>query len=76
MPYKKYKNKYGWCDYPFENDCFGYCWGYASNVDKKATKEDIKKSCSKKVEEETNVSKNLRLKIGDYWCEYYKPRSK
>ena len=47
MPYKKYKNKYGWCKYPFTNDALGYCWGFAICVDKGKSKEEIKKKCSK-----------------------------
>jgi len=47
MPYKKYKNPDSRCKYPFTNDPFGYCWGFALNVDKKATKEEIKKYCNK-----------------------------
>jgi len=72
MPYKKYKNNYGWCNYPFENDPLGYCFGFANKVDKKATKEEIRKMCSEKIEKETRVSKALNLKKGDYWCEFFK----
>ena len=72
MPYKKYKNNYGWCNIPFLNDPLGYCWGYATMVDKKASKEEIKKMCSKKVESVSEASKALGLKVGDYWCEFYK----
>ena len=60
MSYKKYQNNYGWCVYPFTNSSFGYCWGFATNIDKKVSKEEIEKSCSLKDGE------------GNYYCEYYK----
>ena len=32
--YLKYDStKLEWCNYPFENDPLGYCWGYAGFVD-------------------------------------------
>jgi hypothetical protein len=67
--YKKYKNRYGWCTYPFENSGLGYCWGYAYAVDDNASKKDIKKMCSGKLTED---DKDLSLKKGDYYCEFYK----
>jgi len=75
MPYKKYKNPDSRCKYPFTNDPLGYCWGFANKVDEKASKEEIKKMCSKRVEKISNVSKSLGLKIGDYWCEFYKKKT-
>ena len=43
--YLKYKNPDTRCHYPFTPDYFGYCWGYAYKVDKKATKKEIIKMC-------------------------------
>ena len=79
MPYKKYQNNFGWCRYPFDNNPFGYCWGFATDIDNKKSKEEIRKSCSKKVtkKQENNpkyAAISMRLKAGDYWCEYYDPK--
>ena len=66
--YEKYKNKYGWCKYPFEPCGLGYCWGYATSVDNNASEGAIKEMCGSKVE---NDDIKLGLKKGDYYCEYY-----
>ena len=73
--YKKYKNNYGWCRYPFENNCFGYCWGYACKVDEGKSEDEIRDGCSAKVEsEDVESAKKDNLKVGDFWCEYYKEK--
>jgi hypothetical protein len=78
MPYKKYKNNYGWCNYPFENDAAGYCFGYADAVDKGKSKEEILKMCNKKVTkndiEDCKYLEAAGYKLGDYWCEFYKDK--
>ena len=45
-PFLKYKNP-NYCSYPFTDGPLGYCWGYAGEVDRKTTKKEIKKMCSK-----------------------------
>jgi len=59
MVYAKYKNNYGWCNYPFCCGGIDYCWGYACNVDDNKTRIEILKYCSEK------DNKN------EYYCEYY-----
>jgi len=44
-PYLKYKNPDSRCNYPFEPDAFGYCWGYATKIDNGATREEIINLC-------------------------------
>ena len=46
--YDKYNSnkKLSWCDYPFEPCGLGYCWGFATRVDKgKGSEKDMKKFC-------------------------------
>ena len=46
MKYAKYKNPDKQCQYPFEPDhLLGYCWGYATMIDKKAKKDEIIAMC-------------------------------
>ena len=45
MKYAKYKNPDKQCQYPFDPNPFGYCWSYATMVDKKATRDEIIAMC-------------------------------
>ena len=52
--YKKYRNAFGWCSYPWQPEPLGYCWAFAHWVDgtlivkekKIETKEDLWKFCN------------------------------
>jgi len=41
-----YENKDPRCVYPFTLHPLGYCWGYATNVDKNKTKTEHDEFCS------------------------------
>jgi len=42
---KKYKNPDKRCNFPFEDNAFGYCWSYACHVDGEQEFEDMEKIC-------------------------------
>lgn len=60
----KYRNNFGWCSYPFcEGGGIDYCWGFASDIDKKSSKSAIHKSCKLSCEYYKEKKNAIAVKI-------------